>query len=438
MKVDEVHEAEGALAVGNAPEAAAALSSMASPPVDGRTARGLALRALARACCGRTDALADAAAVEAWPLSTPRALARAGLARAIVHANVRADLERDLAASKRLILVAGDPRDRTLVRALTRLAATDGRATYRASAPTTAAVGTWLSLVAPPLARWGGPSERAPSPPRPSRRGRPWISREPSMADGLSLTHLLAILVPAWLISVIVPAWPNPMARVAVTIAFVFMGVSVARVWRRDLRQTAARTTALATARRRSALGVGAPADLAALAKGDHAAVAEVHLHAAERSACECDWSGAREHLEATIRSGARAGHAADNLVALARSNVAAIAAAQGHEVFARSTADELFPSARIRVDLYLAARTQDWTRAADAADRLTDDMDIPYRDDLVAHVARAMAGRLGGRAELDRLLAELYDDPQMMRWVDATAPGARAALQASVTAADP
>ena len=191
------------------------------------------------------------------------------------------------------------------------------------------------------------------------------------------------------------------------------------------------RALAQATARRALLVGEGEPDDLTPFVGHAARELAEGLFLVARLHARRLDVWRAVDTLDRCVRTAQAVG---DPIAITAVSERATLFAALGRASRAKQLSRGLPASVRARVDLYRAARQQDWARAAEAAERFADDMDLPYRDDLVAHVARAMAGRLGGRAELDRLLAELHDDPQMMRWVDATAPGARAAIEAAVS----
>jgi hypothetical protein len=394
----------------------------------------VALRALARAAMGDTGARSDVTRVERSRRATPRSTARAALAAAIL------DGARTAALPRRLIFEAGCPRDREILRALVRRAAQRDDSAYR-STPKPQDEPTWIAAFAPQLAPFASPPLMGDETPialldddavplnlhAPPRTVEPPYVNAPAVAGGSALLGVgCAFALP--LSMMWVPFEWLAIGALAGAAGFLWLR-RAAEVW-----STRRRALAQAEARRALLVGEGEPDDVAPFVGHAARELAEGLFLVARLHARRLDVWRAVDTLDRCVRTAEAVG---DPIATIASAERATLFAALGRASQAKRIARGLPESARARVDLYRAARNQDWPRAADAADRLTEDMDIPYRDDLVAHVARALAGRLGGRAELDRLLAELHDDPQMMRWVDATAPGARAAIEAAVTAAD-
>jgi hypothetical protein len=83
------------------------------------------------------------------------------------------------------------------------------------------------------------------------------------------------------------------------------------------------------------------------------------------------------------------------------------------------------------RVRLLQALRRDDHAEAARLARERTPELPLSRRDEMLADIVLALEGGDVVEGELERIAAELADDPQLAKWIDRMTPGARAKVAA-------
>jgi hypothetical protein len=436
-------------------------------------AKALALRALAHASLGHeNDALADAAAAEDAPSATPDVLARASLARSVALArkNDRHALSAQLARTAGLMLQWLTPRERSLVRALRRMARAPSKSVYRLSAERDAAadeaaLASWIGKLAPgaeAFARETGSYTtdlRAPDrSPQVSAEALRQVERSRKKATLLRKAPRPRVVAFLWVTLAVLffcifelssgggptggrSAAPASPVTIALWIAGVFVALLVPLLaW--QVRRQSADARALGRAQlevARSELAKAADS-FAALSdpKRTIAVAAAAHLglaQLAERKAC---WAEALQHCDAGIARLAsnrtfKAMHADllyPELLALRALALAALDRPDEANAEASLLAKEcpgyvLAARAQFSRGLMIAVRAGELDEAMVMARARTRDLPLSIRDDMLADVVLAATTTVP-REERERIDSELRDDDELRAWMDAVAPGLR------------
>jgi hypothetical protein len=443
-------------------------------------AGALGLRGLAYAAKGElAKAQADAEAAEAIGEATPEAVARAGVVRAIVlsRGGKHDELAAYLAANAPLLLEYAEPKERAIVRALSRMTRGAGKSVYREpakpgdeDAPTK--IASFVALLAPeaasfaddrrPIAATLDTAEAMPASAAHvnailevrARAARSVRSRSGTKVIGLWLLLVfmfLAIwqfLTPAERHAPPPRATPAPVqveadraegdnGSFAITLAggaVVMVGLVALVVL---LRGRVARK--LARAKRAAAVGDvdGARRTLWSLANHANALVGATANYELARIAARAGaFPDAVGFCEAGLRrvaAPATRANASDILFPGLVTELAVAQAALGRTdesaaelaILAREFPDYAYLSAaQLRARLVAAARDEDWTAAARVACERTAELPIPRREELLADLAVAATSTTGDD-ERHRLASELAD-ASLAHWIDAVAPRLR------------
>jgi tetratricopeptide (TPR) repeat protein len=436
-------------------------------------AKALALRALAHASLGHeAPALQDAAAAETAPSATPDVLARASLARSVVLArnDKRHELAAALAQTAGLMLQWLPPRERSLVRALRRMARAPARSVYRQPAERDegteeAKLASWIGKLAPGAGAFvretgsystsllaGDPAPKASAEAlrqvASSRKKatvarkalRPWVVLF-LWVTLVALFFCIYQLLPAAGPSGAASALPTSPTAIAALVGAVFVALLVPLVvW--QVRRQRADGRALSLAQldvARSELAKATTAfEALSQPKRTIAVAAAAHLGLAQLAERRASWDDAIQHCDrgiARLCSNAtlKAMHADllyPELIALR----AVALAAQGRSDEANAEASLLASEcpgyvlgarARFSLGLMLAVRSGNLDAAAEVAKRRSPDLPLSLRDDMLADVVLAATTTVPPE-ERERIDAELHDDAELRAWVDAVAPGLR------------
>jgi hypothetical protein len=447
--------------------------ALTQPVEQTQRAKALALRALAHASLGHDDeALADALAAETAPRATPDVLARASLARSVLLArkDQRHELAAQLALTAGLMLQWLPPRERSLVRALRRMARAPARSVYRQAAerderPEEAKLASWIGKLAPgaeAFARETGSYSTAVHAPEPapeasaeallqiaSSRKKATVARKAPRRSWRVLLLLWVTLIVLFFCifelaggSTSAPVYPVASSvTLGVWVVAVVVGLFVALVaW--QLRRQSADGRMLSLAQldvARSELAkAGAAFEALSQPKRSVAAAASAHLGLAQLAERKASWNDAIQHCDrgiARLSSNAtlKAMHADllyPELIALR----AVALAAQGRSEEANAEASVLAKEcpgyvlaarARFSLSLMRAVQSGDLDAAAEVARARTPDLPLTIRDDMLADVVLAATTTVA-REERERIAAELHDDDELRAWIDAVAPGVR------------
>jgi hypothetical protein len=433
--------------------------------------RGLAFAALGDA----TKAKADADAAETSVDATPEVIARARLVRALLASRAayhEVAFRTFLGENARLVLEHAMPRERALLRALRRLARSPQRSVYREPARANddrapSKLASWIATVAPEAAAYvegdrlladridveAIPSG-VPSDVRALRSARAGASAAPRTKTPVrtlvALAAFAAALVATWEVllkphgqldapgqpvvmhapeSWLDGAFINALPFVLAAIGF----ITLTSFTRRQERQ-------LSLARRLVALGHRVRArpaleSLVTVRNGMVAATAGLELAriaATEAAFAEaisrCDAAIARVHSQ-PLRAAA-----SDILLPSLMTESAVAMAARGGLEDADAELAVLcrdFPtyprlaSSQLRVRLVRSVRAGDRDAACAMARARTAELPLPYREDVLADLVLASRGELS-ELDLERLDAELRDDAELRKWIDAVGPGLR------------
>lgn len=435
-----------------------------------------AIRALAYAALGAAaEAKVDADAAESSVHATPEVIARARLVRALLASRAvyhEQALRAYVDANAKLVLEHAVPRERALFRALRRMARSPHRGVYRQPGKVhddrvPSKLASWIAVVAPEAAAYvegdrvladrvdeapiesGVPSDvRALRSARASTssgpRGRHWLGLGmvgwTALAIGaLGVVQLLAFPLDASSSSLAsAPAAPTTAGDVLAAALLVGIVVAVTCIVFVSVAQR--RQRALAIARRQVAVGerdraIPALARLAMSAGALDAAAAGLEL--ARIAASQADFAEAISRCDAAIarvsRPPMRAAASVYLLPALMTESAVALASRGGLEDADAELAilGRDFPSfpylasSQLRVKLVRAVRAGDRETACAAARARTAEMPLPYREDVLCDLLLASRDEVG-EEDLARLDAELRDDGELRRWLDAVAPGLR------------
>jgi hypothetical protein len=440
-------------------------------------AAALALRALANASLGRdAESRADADRAEKAELTTPEALARAGLARALIVSRTEG------AAGLAAIFVVGggarlieylSPRERVLARALRRMARARRPHAYRDAAKRDEVgeakeVASWVAKLAPVAAEYAteayaktGDVETHVEPTAEASaevaRSRKKAARSMGSEAKRTLGLWLALVVmfgAFWTLfsqpsrAPHVPHAPHVNVTELVQpwylswwAASTLMVLLIASVIAWQLRKQRRISRALIQMRLDVARGeeARAEASLGALAKSVFDSVAgnawlglaQIAERRADFEKCiaACDSGLSRLARTASTRA-MQSDIALPELVATR----AFALAAQGRRDESDAERARLgvdYPSypyagrAHLRVSLAAAVRAGDLEAAAKIARTRSADMPLTLRDDLLIDVVLAVVDG-ASTEELERIEGELRDDEKVRAWVDAVAPGLR------------
>ncbi len=436
-------------------------------------AKALALRALAHASLGHAGlALQDAAAAETAPHATPDVLARASLARSVVLARNkdRHELAAQLARTAGLMLQWLPPRERSLVRALRRMARAPARSVYRQAAERDegaeeARLASWIGKLAPgaeAFARETGsysttvraaqPAEEATAEALDriaSARKMATVARKGprrSVVLFLWVTLLILFVCIYELLPSVGGSPPSSFAPATSPLTGVWAGAAFLAlvvpllVW--QLRRQSADGCALSLAQldvARSELTKATTAfEALSQPKRTVAVAAAAHLGLAQLAERRASWDDAIQHCDRGIArlcstATLKAMHSDllyPELIALRALALAALGRSDEANAEASLLAKEcpgyvLAARARFSLSLMLAVRSGNLDVAAEVAKGRSPDLPLSIRDDMLADVVLAATTTVPAE-ERERIDAELRDDAELRAWVDAVAPGLR------------
>jgi hypothetical protein len=433
---------------------------------------GLALRSLARASLGQDDrALDDAALVEGSPNATPEAVARVGLARAVVLAR-----KKELAALAAHFSSPGGamtewlvPRERALARALRQMARARPTSVYREpgrreESTEEGRIAAWIAKVSPEAAGFApeaashaasapAPTAEAATPDarREVERSRV-AARKASKTNGRQVKVTLALsatlVVLFFAIFTLLPA-PTPHHRSAAAgnvdwlppalsalFVAVFVGASAFQV-----RRMRVLTRRLAAARLLAARGEeeSARAELMELSRARLDSIsATAHLVLAQLAERRADWPSLVAMCDqgiarASRRSVVRAANSDILIPELVGLRALGLAALRRHDEVAAelATLAAEFPTfahaarAHFRARLVSAVTRGDLGAATEVAAGRTLDLPLTIRDDMLADLVLTTTRGVSEK-ETERIDAELRDDDSLAAWVDRVAPELR------------
>ncbi len=438
----------------------------------------LSLRAVALAGLGRSDeALADVAAVRAADYRQASFLARAALAEAVLYARTK-DLEslaRVLREERALLLGATGPRERLVVRALSRMVAAKKVSVYREPAPKgdrdEDEHASWIAQLAPEAASY------AASPKLGARLEAPVAADPKAVADAAKASKakrpwgrvaaLWAVVVVLFLaLWSLLRADDSLGGRPADAPAFGLTEAGVILVFSLLAVGVAAAVVALRVGRgRKFTRELSRAFELRMRGKHDEARAALVELARsktilvkpqAERELAVIatsagDFKAARHHAEAGIAA-TGASPAALTLsrpvllpqlhAELAFALAAAGRARRAEEELARiSTISPAYPYlARdtFRVRLVSLAKAGQLDAAAAMARERPVDLPLTMQEELLCDALRLHAGDELPEGERVRIEADLREDAVSARFLDGVAPALRRMLHAGQRVADP
>ncbi len=437
-----------------------------------------ALRAVAHAMLGNeAEAEADARAAESAVTRTPDTVARAMLARGILHA--RADRREALVETLRGLRTFKEsltPRERALVRAFERMTRSEKRSVYREPAPvveerSAAGLAAWVEKIAPQAASFvidAAPAgEPEPWNERPTAEGAARLARTRRDAQK-AIPHARAgggSVVALWLILIVMflAIWQflspsgdpvgapvdaggdsllDTLLGVAPPVIALLFAVAVARGLRAGTKEEATlRQISLLAAAGGTAEAITLARAAARTKLGAQAAAAQLVL--AQLLEKRGEFHAAAVEAQAGItRANARGVKVAVSdilLPELIAARAFSLAADGELEESIAETNDlvESYPAfpyraralLRIRIAQSLARR--DFAAAAVLARTRTPELPIAVRDEVLCDLLVLWSeGRSGGdpgataEEERARLIAALEDDRELAAWVDALAPG--------------
>lgn len=438
-------------------------------------ALGRSVRALARASMGKeAEAMDDVRAVVTAPDASPRVLANAALAEAILLARKEDHeaLARALRESAPLVDHMA-PRERALVRALRRMLAARAGSAYRAPAPREErglgepGIGEWVARLVPRAAAFvtetGGsePADGAALAPAPpavvtAEAGSTSIARRAKPTRGA----LAARMTSLWMVVAIVlfgTVWLSKgggggggadggmrsLARMTEVGAVMLVGLVAGSVVVGRVRAQRGRR-AILSATRKSLRGDerGCVDELTALTRHGQAAIAATaYLNLAGVAQRRRDFAQALSQAEAGLerisRSPAYRALHSDLLVPQLVAERAFALAVLGRDAEAAeeiATLEREHPTfafmarAVLGVRLVRAMRREDFDEAARLARARTSELALSRREEMLADVAQAIAGGVS-EDENARIASELAEDADLAAWIDAIAPGARGRL---------
>jgi len=447
-------------------------------------AKALALRALANASLGQVAlAEADALAAETAPSATPDVLARASLSRSVILARNKDQpaLAAHLAAHAGLMLEWLTPRERTLVRALRRMARAPAKSIYRESArpddeTEEAKLASWIGKLAPgaeafvretagraaafePVGPAATATKEALESVARSRKdaAKPIRTRQRRLVLGLWVA-LIAMFFVVYQALSLAPARGRAHAPVVDdgtwwTLLPAVFGAVLAVLLGRQLYLRQSQLRALAAAQLDVARGelARARSTFERLAESRLESVAATAgLALASLSERRGAWSEVMDHVErASARlsrtAALRAVHSdllvpellATRALALAASDRADEANAERALLATDFPGFVLMQRAELRVRLVLAVRRGDLEEARRIAGTRTPDMPLTIRDEMLADLVLAATTAVPAD-ERDRIDGELHDDPELRAWIDGIAPGLRERSRTRVAVAAP
>lgn len=435
-------------------------------------AEAFALRAEARAAMGEVEpALADAREVEASPFARGAALARIGLARAIVLARSgdKAALSAHLAERGNLILEHSMPRERSLLRALRALARAPGKSVYRESArpkedEESKKLRSWIAQVVPDAAAFAPDQREASSlehlltPAAIDPNAMAAIASARRMAAQTKRRARWPLILGLWasLVMLFLALWqfltpaervrpgevpvPEPVVEEAPSLFLtygspVILGVFAVLVLGTIIARYRKHERIVLEAERDAALDRKdlAKAKLAKVAGRRNPVIsASVHLQLASIANREGDFGRAVAEADqgiAILSTNAVSQAIASDLATPGLITERAYAlAALGRfreaetEIATMAQAYPTYPflsRAAFSVRLITAVRSGDAKRAAELAMSRTPDLPIDLRTDLLCDVILAESGEPMGADERERIHAELRDLPAIARWID-------------------
>jgi hypothetical protein len=429
----------------------------------------LGLRALAYASLGRdAEALADADRAECIDVTTPETLARAGLARAIVVSHTEG------AAGLAALFATGGvtrmteyltPRERTLARALRRMARSTRPHAYREPARRddiddgAKELASWVAKMAPRAAQFAT-EERASTTSLDAQvsatpegiaavaRVRTRAERKKPARPWQVVVLLAGLAAAVTAMQVIAPPARGPRPErllgpevyghwgVGVDIVAIFVLLTVTNMYRQRRAARAMTLARLDMARGQEARAQGTFERLSMSTMDGVAGFASLNLailfeRRADFARClaACDTG-----LHALWRQpNMRALHSDFALPSIVATRAFALAAtgqrAESDAERARLGTD--FPTyplaalAHLRIGLVAALREGDLEQAARIARTRTPDLPLSLRDDLLADLVMAIVDGASPE-ELERLSGEIANAPDVRVWIDAVAPGLR------------
>jgi hypothetical protein len=442
----DAHEAESA-----ASKAIAIPPRRSDPSYDGYyLAFAHAMRALARAALGRAaDADADAAAAETMKPRTADVFVRIHLARAIAFARAenRAGLASTFAALGVWPIEWLAPRERSLLRALRRMAHTR-RNPYRESAgddgvSTSDVFAAWIARIVPNAPVHAVGAQRRAQAPGPAKtnaqRSRIWNAAAVSLVV-LAVAHFFLGVVwdgakenP--------PPLPWPFAFSGLTIAALLVGRVV--LHRRNDQERARALYAALFALARNDADARAQMD-ALVALPDPATRAWGHYGLGQLAERSADWSAVVDRcnrgLAAINASATLRAWFSDTLLPAFLGGRAWAHAALGKKTEAQADLDLLareppsysgFEAYRFGVALMSAVRDQDMEAAGRVARTRVVDVPLGVKCEMLADIVAATVDG-APEGEIARLEAELRENALLCAWIDAVAPSMRARLRES------
>ncbi|MFO0613326.1 MAG: hypothetical protein U0414_12095 [Polyangiaceae bacterium] len=465
--------AEIALARGDLDRALRGFDAALDLPARARDARDAAWlpmiraeRALTRALAGDdAGALADAAAVRdlvdarafgprivATVVWVRRLLARAALAE-IVVASRAGDLDRLtglVAASRRVVLDGVPPRERTLLRAIERMARARATSVYRelASPPKDereASPAEWVERVLPGASRFvharPPASQRAPTSakaPAPLRR-----AEEPRHFGAASRLGLLWLLVGVVVFAYLQAEAPRSVGDASWARAYVAAAIASAVILAGIFLSSRGSRPRVRAANDAMVLAATDPDDaaLAGLDARDLLIVAVKSVALAQIAFERASLGLALHHAEAASEAVDKMGHGADlvELRGMAHGARATALAALGRADDARAALDAIpmtyssRAAMTVAVDVLAALASGRVADARAAAAQASDGMAVDTRCELLVDLLRATDPDGGtGLAESARLRAEL-GDPSARAFVMAVAPALLVAIEGDV-----